>query len=252
VPTQVRTLSPAIKTMKVKKVLVRNGKRYYWAQGDLHTLSGVVKEDDIKKGKEKVFSHHNKEFQIFDANFVDEIMRIKRGPATMTKKDIGYVIANSGIDKESIVVDAGSGCGVSAMFIGRVAKKVVTYEINEEFYNTAKKNIEELEIKNVEIKKKSINDGIDENELDLVLLDLPEPWHVIKHAEKALKSGKFLVSYLPTSTQVEEMVNNAGNGFIHEKTIELMEREWHVEGKKVRPKSRMIGHTGFLVFLRKI
>ena len=86
----------------------------------------------------------------------------------------------------------------------------------------------------------------------MILLDLPEPWHVIKHAEKALKSGKFLIAYLPTSTQVEEMVNNSGNEFIHEKTIELIEREWHVEGKKVRPKSKMIGHTGFLVFLRKI
>ncbi|MFH1211154.1 MAG: methyltransferase domain-containing protein [archaeon] len=239
--------------MKVKKVLIRNGIKYYWSQGDLHTLAGVVKEDDIKKGKEKVQSHHGKEFLIFDANFVDEMRRIKRGPAIMIPKDIGYVIANSGIDKESVVVDAGTGCGASAMTIARLVKKVITYEINEEFYKTAQKNIEELEIKNIELKKKNIYEGIDEKELDLIFLDLPEPWHVIKHAEKSLKSGRFMVAYLPTTTQIEELVTAAeGNGFIQEKTIEIIEREWHVEGKKVRPKSKMIGHTGFLVFLRKI
>lgn len=239
--------------MKVRKVLVRNGKKYYWREGDLHTLAGVVKEDDIKKGKEKVYSHQNKEFLIFDANFVDEVKRIKRGPATMTKKDIGYIIANTGVDKESVVVDAGAGCGVSAMFLAKVVKKVISYEINEEFYKTAQKNFEDLEIKNIELKKKDIYQGIDEKEADLIILDLPEPWHVIKHSEKTLKSGRFLVAYLPTTTQVEELIKAVeGSGFIQEKTIELIEREWHVEGKKVRPKSKMIGHTGFLVFLRKI
>jgi tRNA (adenine57-N1/adenine58-N1)-methyltransferase len=239
--------------MKVRKVLIRNGRKYYWSQGDLHTLAGVVKEEDIIKGKEKVFSHHDKEFLIFDANFTDQMMRIKRGPAVMTKKDIGYVIANTGIDKESVVVDAGAGCGVSAIFFSRVVKKVVSYEINEEFYKTAQKNIEDLEIKNIELKKKDIYEGIDEKDVDLVFLDLTEPWKVAKHAAEALKSGRFLVCYSPTTPQVEEAIREGeANGFLQEKTIELMEREWHIEGKKVRPKSRMIGHTGFLVFLRKI
>ncbi|MEM4266847.1 MAG: hypothetical protein QW404_02220 [Candidatus Nanoarchaeia archaeon] len=117
----------------------------------------------------------------------------------------------------------------------------------------AQKNIENLEIKNVELKKKDIYEGIDEKEADLILLDLPEPWRVLRHAEKTLKSGKFLVAYLPTTTQVEELIKESeGKEFLQEKVVELLEREWHVEGKKVRPKSKMIGHTGFLVFLRKI
>ncbi|MEM4266846.1 MAG: hypothetical protein QW404_02215 [Candidatus Nanoarchaeia archaeon] len=113
--------------MKIKKVLIRNEKRYYWSQGDLHTQDGVIKEGDIEREKGKVRSHHGKEFLIFDANFMDEIRKIKRGPAIMTKKDIGYIIANSGIDKESIVIDAGAGCGVSAIFISKIVKKVVSY-----------------------------------------------------------------------------------------------------------------------------
>lgn len=238
--------------MKVRKVLVRNNRKHYWKGGDLHTLAGVVKEGDIEKGKGKVYSHQNKEFTIFDANFVDETKKIKRGPASMTRKDIGYVIANTGIGKESLVVEAGTGIGMSAMLIARVAKKVVSYENNEEFYKIAEKNIQDLEIKNIELKKKDVNEGIDEREVDLILLDLPEPWKTIKHAEKALKSGRFLVAYLPTTTQVEQLVGECGEEFLHERTVELMEREWHVEGKKVRPKSKMIGHTGFLVLLRKV
>ncbi|MFH1332503.1 MAG: methyltransferase domain-containing protein [archaeon] len=239
--------------MKVKKVLIRNNKKYYWKEGDLHTLAGVVKEEDIKKADKKVKSHQNKEFLIHDANFVDEIKKIKRGPAIMTKKDIGYVIANTGIDKESTVIDAGAGCGVSAMHIARLVKKVISYENEEEFYRIAQKNIEDLEIKNIELKNKDVNQGIEEKEVDLILLDLPEPWKVLQHAEKVLKSGRFLVAYLPTTTQVEELIKGIeGKDFIQEKVVELIEREWHVEGKKVRPKSKMIGHTGFLVFLRKI
>lgn len=235
----------------IRKILFRLGKFYYWTEGDLHTNSGVVKEEDLKKCKDEVKAHSGKEFLVFEANFIDQLEKLKRGPAVMTKKDIGIVIANTGIDKESTVLDAGTGCGMTAALIARFVKKVITYEKNKDFFNLAKKNFEFLELKNVEQKNKDVYEGIDEKNLDLAVLDLPEPWQALKHSHNALKSGCFLVAYLPTITQVNELLNNI-EGFLHERTIEVMEREWYIEGKKVRPKSQMIGHTGFLVFLRRV
>jgi tRNA (adenine57-N1/adenine58-N1)-methyltransferase len=235
----------------IKKVLIRLDKRFYWIEGDLHTNYGVVKEKDLKGSDNVVKSHEDKEFLMFDANFIDQFEKIKRGPAIMTPKDIGIIISNTGIGKDSVVLDAGTGCGVTASLLARVVKKVITYEVNNDFFNLAKKNFEFLEIKNVEQKNSDVYEGIAEKDLDLITLDLPEPWKILKHAHKSLKSGCFLVSYLPTITQVGELASSC-EGFLHEKTLEILEREWHVEGKKVRPKSQMIGHTGFLVFLRKV
>lgn len=235
----------------IKKVLLRLGKLYYWAEGDLHTNYGVVKEKDIKNCKNTVKSHTGKEFLVFDANFIDQLEKIKRGPAVMTKKDIGIILSNTGISKDSVVLDAGTGCGVTASFLARFVKKVITYESNKDFFNLAKKNFEFLDARNVEQKNFDVYEGISEKDLDLIVFDLTEPWKALKHAYKALKSGCFLVAYLPTIAQVVDLIGKS-EGFLNYKTVEILEREWHVEGLKVRPKSQMIGHTGFLVFLRKI
>lgn len=235
----------------IRKVLLRLGNLYYWTEGDLHTNYGVVKEKDIENCKNIVKSHTGKEFLVFDANLIDQLEKIKRGPAVMTKKDIGIILSNTGISKDSIVLDAGTGCGVTASFLARFVKKVITYESNKDFFNLAKKNFEFLDVRNVEQKNFDVYEGISEKNLDLIVFDLTEPWKALKHAYKSLKSGCFLVAYLPTITQVVDLIGKS-EGFLHYKTVEILEREWHVEGLKVRPKSQMIGHTGFLVFLRKI
>ncbi|MBI4447964.1 tRNA (adenine-N1)-methyltransferase, partial [Candidatus Woesearchaeota archaeon] len=88
--------------------------------------------------------------------------------------------------------------------------------------------------------------------LDLITLDLPEPWRVLKHAEESLKNGCYLITYLPTIVQVQTLVEEAKKfSFFHEKTLETMEREWIVDGRKVRPKNLMVAHTAFITFLRK-
>jgi len=235
--------------MKIKKVLFDQKRRkYYWQNGDLHTLLGVVKENDIKNGK--VVSHIGKEFICFDAGFSDNIEKIKRGPAIMVEKEIGMIISHTGIDKNSKVLDAGTGCGVLSANLARFCD-VVSYERNEEFLKIAEKNFESLGVK-VELKLKDIYEGIDEKELDLIVLDLLEPWNVLKFVKKSLKSGKFLVCYLPTITQVMSLVESLDESFYLDKVIEVLEREWIVDGRKVRPENQMLGHTGFLVFVRKV
>ncbi len=235
----------------VKKVFVSEDRKYYWNKGDFNSSEGLVKERDIKNGRVK--SHIGKEFLVFDANFIDKIKKIKRGPAIMLEKDIGAIIANTGIDKNSKVVDAGTGCGVLAAFLANSVKEVYSYEINKKFFELAKENLKNLGLKNVKVYNKDIEEGIKERNVDLITLDLPEPWKVLKEGYKALKSGGFLVAYLPNITQVDKLIIEAKRGsFFVEKLIEIIEREWFFDQNRLRPKNQIIGHTAFLVFVRKV
>ncbi len=236
----------------IKKVIRRKDKVWYWKQGDLHTNFGVIKENELKKGG-KLKSHSGTNFTVHPTTYPDIINKIKRGPQTLLAKDIAIILFYTGVNKDYKVVDAGTGCGLLAASIGRIAKEVTTYELNESSIKIAEHNLKFLDVKNVKIKNKNIYEGINEKKLDLVTLDLPEPWQVLAHAEKALKPGGFLVAYLPTITQVSKLVDRADDyDFVVTNTIEILEREWYVEGRKVRPKSQMQGHTAFLVFLRRL
>ena len=233
----------------VKKVLFRNRKKYYWSEGDLHTDAGVVKEEDLKKDVNEVVAHSGKRFQVVNANFLDKLEKIKRGPQAMMLKDVYLVLAYTGVGSNSVVLDTGVGCGVMSACLARVVKKVVAYEWKEENVKLAKKNFEVLDV-SVEVKHKDVYDGIDERDLDLVMLDLPEPFRV--DAYDALRFGGYLVAYLPSIVQVQEFVRRAKQKFMVVKVVEDIEREWVVDGLRVRPKSPGILHTAFLVFCRKI
>ncbi len=218
---------------------------------DFHTKHGFFKKEDLKKTK--VISNTKKEFIVFDTYFIDLYRKIKRSAQIIPLKDIGLVIAETGINNKSKVVDAGAGSGALACFLANIVKEVTTYEIRDDFIEIVKYNIKFLQLKNIKIKNKNIYDGIDEKNIDLVLLDLPEPWRAIESAKKALKVGGFLVSYSPTIPQSQDFVNeiNKDENFVHVKTSEIIEREWEIDGRKIRPSQR-IGHSGFISFVRRI
>ncbi len=234
-------------------LLTEDGRVFQVKDQDAHTQFGVVKLADIKKAKlgSTVKSNTGKEFIVIEPNFLDLFKKIKRGPQIIPLKDVGAIIAETGINKESKVLDAGAGSGALACFLARLVKSVTSYEIRDDFADIAEGNVKKLQLRNVTIKRKDIYQGITEKNLDLIVLDLPEPWQAIKHAHAALKPGAFLVNYSPTTPQVGDFVNQL-EGFTHIKTIELIEREWDVKGRKVRPKSQGIGHSGFLTFCRRL
>lgn len=225
------------------------------ANKDFHTKHGFFKKEDLKaKTGSKISSNTKKEFTIFNPYFIDLYRKIKRDAQIIPLKDIGLIVSETGINKNSSVVDAGSGSGALCCFLANIAKEVITYDIREDFIEVVKKNIDYLELKNIKIKNKNIYDGISEKNVDLIVLDLPEPWKAINTAKKALKVGGFLVSYSPTIPQTQDFVNkiNKDKDFVHVKTSEIIEREWEIDERKVRPKSQQIGHSGFISFTRRI
>ena len=181
-----------------------------------------------------------------------DLKKIKRGPAIIIAKDIGIILSNSDIDKNSIVLDAGSGCGILSINLAKFVKKVYSYEINKNFLNIAKYNAKLFNVNNIIFKNKDIYKGISEKNLDLITLDLQEPWKVLKHAKKALKKNKQLVAYLPNITQVIELNKRLDKNFKLEFVKEVIERNWIIDERRARPENIIMGHTGFLIFIRKV
>ncbi len=218
---------------------------------DFNSPYGVIAKEDLTKSSAK--SSKGKEFALCEPSFMDLFQNLRKGPQTIKAKDIGLILAKTGVNGECTVVDAGGGAGALTVALANVCKHVVTYEINPEHYDIVAKNIALCGMKNVTLKQENVYDGIAEKEVDLITLDLPEPWKVVEHAEKALRQGGFIVVYLPNMTQVKSFIDATKRTSISVlETIEVLERKWKIEERVMRPEHEMLGHTAFLVFCRKV
>ncbi|MBD3303827.1 methyltransferase domain-containing protein [Candidatus Woesearchaeota archaeon] len=240
-----------------REVTTRKALRYYVTDlnKDFHTKYGIISKKDLKKKDgSTIKTDRDKEFSIFTSQFADDFRKLRRAPQTVIPKDFGMIIAETGLGKNDTVVDAGTGAGALACALANVCKKVITYETREDHIEVAKENIKFLGIKNITIKNKDITKGITEKNIDLITLDLPEPWQAIKAVQKALKIGGWLVAYTPTTTQASQFVEEIrkNESFLFDNTTEIIRRKWIIEGKRVRPQSAEIGHTAFLTFTRRI
>jgi len=235
-------------TDKNRKFIVKDENK------DVHTNFGMITAEDIKKAKpgDKVKSNKDYVFSVSEADFIDLYRKIKRSAQIIPLKDIGFIITETGLNKKSVIIEAGAGSGALGCFLAMICKKVYSYEIRQDFYELVKKNISYLSLKNIAVKNKDAKIGFDETDVDVVILDLADPWELVEQSRKALKIGGFLVSYSPTIPQVMDLTDRLGEDFTYIKTSEIMEREWEINKRKVRPKSQAIGHSGFLSFARRI
>lgn len=177
---------------------------------------------------------------------------LKRGPATLQPKDIGLIISYSGLGKESECVEAGSGSGFLTVALANICKKVYSYEIREDFLKLTEENLNSLKIKNVILKNKNIFEGIDERDVDAVILDMLNSYLAIGHAFNALKKNGFCIGYLPNIEQAKTFfLTLKKNNFKDIFMIESIVREYEVNELNVRPKHIGLMHTAYLVFGKK-
>ena len=240
-----------------KLLLTKDGEKFFIKDSsrDYDNQYGRLLKNDLEQKPGTVItSNTGVSFVVIDPTFIDRFEKIKRAPQIITLKDIGLIIAETGINRESSVVDGGAGSGALCCMLANVCGEVTSYEIRDDFFAVANKNKEMLGLKNLQVKKGDLYMGIDEKDVDAITLDLPEPWKVLPHAAKSLKIGGWIVSYSPTVPQMMDFVEGLlGNKeFVHIKTVELIQRDWDVDGRKVRPKTTQIVHTGFLTFGRRV
>ena len=187
-------------------------------------------------------------------NLNDILNELERLPQVITPKDSSLILAYTGIPTDAKIVDAGSGSGFLAIFLSWYCPKgkVVTYEKRGEFAGVVQKNIEKTGLKNIEVKNKDILDGIDEDNLDLITLDMKDCEKVIPEAYKKLNNDGWLVVYSPHIEQVTKVLEEMKkSGFKDCNCFENIIREWQSNYGFTRPKSQGLMHTGWLSFGRK-
>lgn len=177
--------------------------------------------------------------------------KLKRLPQIVHRKDVGLIITNCSIGSKTRVLEAGTGSAYLTSYLSSVAKEVVTYESRRRHYNVAKRNIEALGLDNVKIVNKDVRKAA-EKDFDVVVLDLPKPQEVIPAVAKSLKRGGRIAVYSPCIEQSDAAVKALNKlKFVGVRMVELLLRAWESD-KCLRPKTQMLGHTGFLVFGRKV
>ena len=240
-------------------ILDERGKKYVLKPGEeFQSDLGIIKADVLDNAEvgDEVRSHLDHTFKIMKPNINDFIDIMDRRCSILLKKDIGLVLAHTGLGAGSRVVDAGTGAGAIALNFGNVVGlegHVYTYEIREDFAEVARKNIDNFGIENVTVKNQNIKDGIDEDNLDLVFLDLPKPFEIFEEVWDSLNVGGWLAVYAPYIDQAKLSYRVANKlGFYDIEIIELLERGLEIRQQGVRPKTRMVGHSGYLLFARKL
>jgi len=177
---------------------------------------------------------------------------LKRGPQVVLPKDAGMILAYSGIDKNSRIVEAGAGSGYFTVQLARFCKQVISYEKDDRFYKLVQNNLKKLGIKNVKLKHEDITKGIKERKIDLIVLDMPDAHLVIPYAYKALKPSACLVGYNPNMEQLKQFTLTAReNNFKDDFSLEVIARDILVREYGVRPATVGLTHTGYLTFAWK-
>ncbi len=223
-----------------------------------HTHKGFVHIDELL-GKEygsKITSSLDVDFFAFKPTLTDYVFKTQRRTQILYPKDIALIIILGNIQPGSRVVEAGTGTGALTMALANYVKpsgRVYTYELREEFVDTAKKNLHRAGIfEYVDLKTGDVTEGIEEEDIDTVVLDLATPWLVVQHAYRTLKGSGIFVSFSPTIDQVVKTVEaSRENNFEDIETIECFARRMQIVTGKVRPETLMTGHTGYITTARK-
>ena len=203
------------------------------------------------------FTVGNKSFYVFPASLYDKLKALKRKAQIILPKDAAHIIIHCNITPGNRVLEAGIGSGsLTTVLASIVGPKggVFSYEKRQDFIEHASKNLQQAQIQDiVTIKHKDVTEGIDEENLDAIILDIPNPWDAVKHAWDALAAGGIFCTYSPLISQVEDTYGEIHKyPFIAPYTFETLQREIIVKEQGTRPSFDMLGHTGYLTFARKI
>jgi tRNA (adenine57-N1/adenine58-N1)-methyltransferase len=242
-------------------LLIDTKKRRYLlvleAGKEFHSHSGVVGHDAVIGATEGTSfrSSHGMHYTAIRPTLADFVFKMPRGAQVIYPKDLGAILLLADIFPGARVLESGVGSGALSMTMLRAGADIVGYELRDDFASRAQKNVAAFlgneVLDRYRVEQRDCYAGIDETNLDRVVLDLPEPWQVVKHAERALHPGGLLVAYTPQITQAVQLRESlAGTSFGMAETIEVLHRGWHIEGQSVRPDHRMVAHTGFLTHAR--
>ncbi len=215
--------------------------------GEKHSIhSGVIQHDDVIGRPEGtvVTTQMGARLLAVRPTFAEQVTGRRRQTQPIYPKDLGAILVGADLYPGAHVLEAGTGTGALTMAALRAVGErgsVVSYEAREEFLEAATRAIVETlgsVPANLTLKLGDVYAGVDERAMDRVLLDLAEPWQAVPHVKSALRPGGIVFAHCPNVSQVQRFF--------------LLQRGWTVRGRSMRPSHRMVAHTGFLCFARRL
>jgi tRNA (adenine57-N1/adenine58-N1)-methyltransferase len=232
-------------------------------QGQRHSLhSGVIDHDELIGCPEGIIvtTQLGARLLVVRPTFAEQVTGRQRQAQPIYPKDLGAIVITADLHPGARVLEAGTGTGALTLAALRAVGPdglVVSYEVREEFLEAARKAM--LDIlgqlpANLELKLGDIYGGVSERDMDRVLLDLPEPWQAAPAAKDALRPGGIVFAHCPNVSQVQRFFDclRELRGFGMLEVFELLQRGWTVRGRSLRPSHRMVAHSGFLCFARRL
>jgi tRNA (adenine57-N1/adenine58-N1)-methyltransferase len=199
-------------------------------------------------------------YVVLRPTLAEYVLDMPRGAQVIYPKDLAMVMFWADIFPGARVLEAGMGSGALTLALLRAvgpAGKVISYEQREDFARRALANIQLRmgDVNNLAVRLRPVEEGLAEEEpVDRVVFDLPEPWHLVEPVARVLRSGGIFLSYVPTIIQSHQLSEALRRhpGYTLVETFETLFRPWNIENTSVRPFHRMVAHTGFITVARRV
>ena len=230
--------------------------------GTFHTTRGGISHDTLIGAPEGsvVSSAGGGAYLAFRALMEEFTVTMPRGAAVVYPKDAAHILVQTDIFPGARVLEAGAGSGALSIFLLRAIGqhgRLYSYERRADFAAIARRNVESFYGEPHpawELREGDLVEVIGPEEVDRAFLDMLAPWECIDVVGDVLIAGGMLCCYVATTTQLGRTMDTlrVHGGFTEPKAHELSIREWHAEGLAIRPGHGTSGHTGFLVFARRL
>lgn len=187
----------------------------------------------------------------------DFILKSDRKTQIIYPKDLGYIAIRTGLKNGSKVIEIGTGSAAFTTFFASIVKPdghIFTYDVNPEFMKIARRNLEKADLQQyVTMSQHDLHEGLEERDADIAVIDLGDPWNVLEIVYNSIKPSASLVAICPTINQIEKTaIQMRKVGFVDIEVTEILLRNIEAREGMTRPSMRMIGHTTYLIFGRKI
>lgn len=238
------------------------GKRYFerlQPGRQFRTNHGVIAHDDLiglGTGRQ-VFTHRRVPFLLLRPDFYEELLTLERESAIIYPKDIGIILLKLDLWSGQQVIEAGTGSGALTCALARAvapAGRVYSYEQRDDMLRVARRNLDRLALGDyVDLSQRDIADGFGHTGIDALFLDVREPWRYMRQVAAALAFGGHFGALVPTTNQVSALLAALPEGQLDcAQVLEVLLREFKPLPGRLRPEDQMVGHTGYLIFARRI